>query len=248
MHRLILLRHGQSTWNQENRFTGWVDVPLSEQGQAEATAAGKLLAAEGFTFDVAYTSLLKRAIKTLWTSLEELDLMWIPVHRSWRLNERMYGALQGLNKADTAAKYGDDQVKIWRRSYSTPPPEMPKDDPSYPGTDPRYAELSPDQIPQSECLKDTVERFLPYWEETIAPAIRSGKKVIIAAHGNSLRALVKHLDGISDEDIVGLNIPTGVPLLYELDDDLKPISSRYLGDPEAAKKAAEAVANQGKSG
>lgn len=247
MHRIVLLRHGQSTWNRENRFTGWVDVPLSDQGREEARAAGKLLKEEGFEFDVAFTSYLKRAIKTLWITLEELDQMWVPVHRHWRLNERMYGALQGLNKAETAEKHGDSQVKIWRRSYATPPPEIGMDDPGYPGNERRYSELTQDQLPRSECLKDTVERFLPYWNETIVPQIRSGKRVIIAAHGNSLRALVKHLDGIGDEDIVGVNIPTGVPLLYELDDDLKPLNSRYLGDPEAAKKAAEAVANQGKA-
>lgn len=244
MHKLVLLRHGESQWNKENRFTGWVDVPLSEKGIEEARAAAQMIAAEGLTFDVAYTSVLKRAIKTLWIVLEELDRMWIPVTESWRVNERMYGALQGLDKAETVAQHGEAQVKIWRRSYDTPPPAMREDDPRWPGKDPRYASLRKDEIPASESLKDTVARFLPFWESDIAPAIRGGKRVIIAAHGNSLRALVKHLDGISDPEIVELNIPTGVPLLYELDANLKPISRRYLGDEAAAKAKAEAVANQ----
>lgn len=246
MHTLVLLRHGESQWNQENRFTGWVDVPLSEKGVVEAKRAGELLKAEGLRFDLAHTSVLKRAIKTLWLALEELDQMWIPVYRSWRINERMYGALQGLNKAETAERHGAEQVKVWRRSYDTPPPAMEQSDPSWPGKDPRYADLDPKDIPATECLKDTVERFLPYWEGTIAPQIRAGKRVLIAAHGNSLRALVKHLEGISDEAIVELNIPTGIPRVYELDADLKPISSRYLGDAEAAERAAAAVANQAK--
>jgi 2,3-bisphosphoglycerate-dependent phosphoglycerate mutase len=248
MYKLVLIRHGESQWNKDNRFTGWVDVPLSETGLQEAQQGASLLKAEGLTFDVAYTSVLKRAIKTLWIVLEELDLMWIPVHRSWRINERMYGALQGLNKAETAALHGEEQVKVWRRSYDIPPPAMSKQDPAWPGHDPRYKGLEPEDVPSTECLKDTVERFLPYWESEIAPAIRNGKRVLIAAHGNSLRALVKHLDNISDDQIVELNIPTGIPLLYELDANLKPISKRYLGDPEAAQKAAEAVAKQGKSG
>jgi 2,3-bisphosphoglycerate-dependent phosphoglycerate mutase len=248
MTKLVLLRHGESIWNKENLFTGWYDVDLSEQGKVEAKRAGELLKAEGFTFDVAYTSVLKRAIRTCWMALDELDLLWIPVDRSWRLNERHYGALQGLNKAQTAAKYGDEQVLIWRRSYDVPPPPLDESDPRYPGTDPRYAALSKDEIPRTECLKDTVARFLPYWHETIAPAVRDGKKVLIAAHGNSLRALVKYLDGISDEDIVGLNIPTGVPLVYELDSDLKPIKNYYLGDPEEAARKAAAVAAQAKGG
>ncbi len=247
MKTLVLLRHGQSQWNQENRFTGWVDVPLSEQGVLEARAAGQLMKAEGFAFDVAFTSVLKRAIKTLWLALEEMDQMWIPVIRDWRLNERHYGALQGLDKAETAARHGDDQVKIWRRSYSTPPPALDETSEHWPGHDPRYADLHADQIPVGECLEDTVERFMPAWEEHIAPALRDGRRVLIAAHGNSLRALVKFLDGISDEDILGLNIPTGVPLAYELDDDLEKVSSRYLGDPDAIAAAAEAVANQGKA-
>jgi len=246
MTKLVLLRHGESIWNKENLFTGWYDVDLSEQGKVEAKRAGELLKAEGFTFDVAYTSVLKRAIRTAWMALDELDLLWIPVARSWRLNERHYGALQGLNKAQTAAKYGDEQVLIWRRSYDVPPPPLEESDPRYPGTDPRYAALSKDEVPRTECLKDTVARFLPYWHETIAPAVREGKKVLIAAHGNSLRALVKYLDGISDEDIVGLNIPTGVPLVYELDSDLKPIKNYYLGDPEEAARKAAAVAAQAK--
>lgn len=246
MYTLVLLRHGESQWNQENRFTGWVDVPLSEKGIIEAKRAGELMKAEGLRFDVAYTSVLKRAIKTLWLALEELDQMWIPVHRSWRINERMYGALQGLNKAETAERHGAEQVKVWRRSYDTPPPAMEQSDPNWPGKDPRYADLDPKDIPATECLKDTVERFLPYWEGTIAPQIRAGKRVLIAAHGNSLRALVKHLEGISDEAIVELNIPTGIPRVYELDANLKPISSRYLGDAEAAERAAAAVANQAK--
>jgi 2,3-bisphosphoglycerate-dependent phosphoglycerate mutase len=245
MHTLVLLRHGESTWNKENRFTGWVDVDLSEKGLAEARAAGQLLKAHGFTFDRAFSSVLKRAIRTLWIVQDEMDLLWLPVERSWRLNERHYGALQGLNKAETAAKHGEAQVKIWRRSYDIPPPALTLDDPQYPGKDRRYAGLAPADLPLTECLKDTVDRFLPYWHETIAPAIRAGNRVIIAAHGNSLRALVKYLDGISDEDIVELNIPTGMPLVYELDANLRKVSSRYL-DEEAAKKAAEAVANQAK--
>ena len=247
MIKLVLLRHGESIWNKENLFTGWTDVDLSEQGKAEANQAGELLKAEGFTFDVAFTSVLKRAIRTLWIALDALDLIWIPVEHSWRLNERHYGALQGLNKAQTAAKYGDEQVLVWRRSYDEPPPPLEKSDPRYPGTDPRYRGLSPSEIPLTECLKDTVARFLPYWHQTIVPAIKSGKKVIIAAHGNSLRALVKHLDQMSDHDIVGLNIPTGVPLVYELDQELEPLRHYYLGDPEAVARAAAAVANQGKA-
>src|SRR5262245_42766791 len=229
MFRLVLLRHGESTWNQENRFTGWTDVDLTEKGRAEAREAGRLMAAEKFEFDVAYTSLLKRAIRTLWIALDEMDALWLPVSRSWRLNERMYGGLQGLNKAETAAKHGDDQVKIWRRSYDVAPPPLDRESPYWPGRDPRYRDLSPAEIPATECLKDTVERFLPYWESDIAPALREGKRVLIAAHGNSLRALVKHLENISDQDIIELNIPTGVPLYYELDDSLKPLAAgRYL--------------------
>jgi 2,3-bisphosphoglycerate-dependent phosphoglycerate mutase len=245
MHTLVLLRHGESTWNKENRFTGWVDVDLSDKGLTEARAAGQLLKAHGFTFDRAFSSVLKRAIRTLWIVQDEMDLLWLPVERSWRLNERHYGALQGLNKAETAAKHGEAQVKIWRRSYDIPPPALTLDDPQYPGKDRRYAGLTPADLPLTECLKDTVDRFLPYWHETIAPAIRAGNRVIIAAHGNSLRALVKYLDGISDEDIVELNIPTGMPLVYELDANLRKVSSRYL-DEDAARKAAEAVANQAK--
>ena len=248
MTKLVLLRHGQSQWTLENRFTGWVDVPLSAQGEQEAKTAGRLLREEGLQFDVAYTSLLKRAIKTLWIALEELDLMWIPVHRDWRVNERMYGALQGLNKAETAARHGEEQVLVWRRSYDVPPPPMAADDAGWPGKDPRYAGLKPSELPASESLKDTVNRFLPYFESEIAPSIRRGQRVLIAAHGNSLRALIKHLDGVSDTDIVGLNIPTGVPLVYDLDDQLRPTApGRYLGDAEAVKRAAEAVAKQGKA-
>jgi 2,3-bisphosphoglycerate-dependent phosphoglycerate mutase len=245
MHKLVLLRHGQSQWNLDNRFTGWVDVPLSELGVEEAKNAGKLLKEAGLRFDVAYTSVLKRAIKTLWIVLEELDLMWIPVVRTWRVNERMYGALQGLNKAETVAQHGEEKVKIWRRSYDVPPPALDEANEYWPGKDPRYAKLAKNDVPKTECLKDTVNRFLPFWESDIAPAIRRGERVIIAAHGNSLRALVKHLDGVSDADIVELNIPTGIPLVYELDANLKPIKPRYyLGDPEAAEKAAQAVAAQ----
>lgn len=247
MKKLVLLRHGESSWNKENRFTGWTDVDLSEKGRQEAKAAGETLKKEGFVFDVAYTSVLKRAIRTLWTTLDIMDLMWIPVYNSWRLNERHYGALQGLNKSETAAKYGDDQVLVWRRSYDVPPPALETKDPRYPGSDPRYATLTPKELPLTECLKDTVARFLPYWHETIAPAVLSGKRVIIAAHGNSLRALVKYLDNVSDEEIIGLNIPTGLPLVYELDDNLKPIKHYYLGDPAEVKKAMEAVAAQGKA-
>jgi 2,3-bisphosphoglycerate-dependent phosphoglycerate mutase len=247
MHKLVLLRHGQSQWNLDNRFTGWVDVPLSELGKQEAEHAGKLLKAEGFQFDVAYTSVLKRAIKTLWIVLEELDQMWVPVYRSWRVNERMYGALSGLNKAETAAQHGEEQVKIWRRSYDIPPPPIDEDSEYFPGKDPRYKKLRASEIPRTECLKDTVNRFLPYWEAEIAPAIRRGERVLITGHGNSLRALVKHLENVSEEDIVELNIPTGIPLVYELDDKLKPIKPRYyLGDAEAAARAAAAVANQSK--
>lgn len=244
MIRLVLLRHGESTWNKENRFTGWTDVGLSEQGVQEAIAAGRILTTEGYTFDVAYTSVLKRAIKTLWLALEEMDLMWIPVHLSWRLNERHYGALQGLNKAETAERHGLEQTRLWRRSYDIRPPALTAEDPRYPGRDPRYASLTPDELPLTECLKDTVERFLPYWHREIAPAVRAGRRVLIAAHGNSLRALAKYLDGISDEEIVGLNIPTGIPLVYELDDALRPIRHDYLGDPDAVKHATQTVAGQ----
>jgi len=247
MYKLVLLRHGESTWNRENRFTGWTDVDLSDAGREEAAAAGALLAEGGYTFDVAYTSVLKRAIRTLFIVLDRLDLLWIPVHKSWRLNERHYGALQGLNKAETAAKHGEEQTKIWRRSYDVPPPPLTPDDPRHPSHDPRYRNLSPSELPATECLKDTVARFMPLWNDEIAPAIRRGERVIIAAHGNSLRALVKYLDGISDQDIVELNIPTGIPLVYELDENLKPIRSYYLGDPEAAKRAAEKVAAQAKA-
>jgi len=225
MYKLVLLRHGESDWNKQNRFTGWTDIDLSEKGIAEATEAGKVLKEKGYTFDIAYTSVLKRAIRTLWITLDQMDLMWIPVYRSWRLNERHYGALQGLNKAETAAKFGEDQVLIWRRAYAIAPPPLEKDDERLPGKDPRYADLSERELPLTECLKDTVERFLPYWHETIAPTVKSGKRVLIAAHGNSLRALVKYLDNISDEEIVGLNIPTGMPLVYELDNNLRPIKS-----------------------
>jgi 2,3-bisphosphoglycerate-dependent phosphoglycerate mutase len=244
MKKLVLVRHGESTWNKENRFTGWTDVDLSEKGVEEAIAGGRALRDEGYLFDVAYTSVLKRAIKTLWIVLEQLDRMWIPVHNTWRLNERHYGALQGLNKAETAARHGMEQTNLWRRSYDVPPPALTPDDPRHPSHDPRYAGLAPSDLPLTECLKDTVARFLPFWHETIAPAVKSGQRVLVAAHGNSLRALVKYLDNIPDADIVGLNIPTGIPLVYELADDLKPIRSYYLGDPEAVKKAAEAVAAQ----
>lgn len=244
MHKLVLLRHGESVWNKENRFTGWTDVDLSDTGREEARRAGQLLRAEGYTFDVAYTSVLKRAIRTLWIVLDEMDLMWLPVHNHWRLNERHYGALQGLNKAETAARHGEAQVKLWRRSYDVRPPALTRDDPQFPGHDRRYAHVPPDELPLTECLKDTVERFLPLWHETIAPAVRRGQRVLITAHGNSLRALVKYLDTISDADIVDLNIPTGIPLVYELDEDLRPIRSQYLGDPEEAKAAAARVAAQ----
>jgi 2,3-bisphosphoglycerate-dependent phosphoglycerate mutase len=244
MIRLVLLRHGESTWNRENRFTGWTDVDLSDRGREEARSAGTLLKDGGYTFDLAFTSVLKRAIRTLWTALDELDLLWIPVTKDWRLNERHYGALQGLNKAETAAKHGDAQIKIWRRSYDIPPPPLTKDDERHPSRDPRYAGLDPGLLPLTESLKDTVERFLPYWHATIAPSIRAGKRVIIAAHGNSLRALVKYLDNVSEADIVELNIPTGIPLVYELNDDLTPIRHYYLGDPAAAKAAAARVAAQ----
>lgn len=245
MHKVVLLRHGESTWNKENRFTGWKDVDLSDKGTAEAQEAGRLMKEAGFVFDLAFTSVLKRAIKTLNIALEEMDQLWLPVIKHWRLNERHYGALQGLNKAETAAKHGEAQVKIWRRSYDIPPPPLTPDDERWSGRDPRYKALAPSEIPASESLKDTVARFLPYWHETIAPAISSGTRVLIAAHGNSLRALVKYLDNVSEADIVGLNIPTGIPLVYELDDRLQPLRHYYLGDPEAAAKAAAAVANQG---
>jgi 2,3-bisphosphoglycerate-dependent phosphoglycerate mutase len=248
MKKLVLLRHGESTWNRENRFTGWTDVDLSEKGILEARRAGRVLKDEGYGFDVAYTSVLKRAIRTLWLALDEMDLMWIPVHNSWRLNERHYGALQGLNKSEMAEKYGEEQVHVWRRSYDIRPPELEKADSRWPGKDPRYRELEESEIPTTECLKDTVARFMPYWNETIAPAIRSGKRVIIAAHGNSLRALVKYLDGVSEQEITGLNIPTGMPLAYELGGDLRPLKKYYLGDPEEVRKAMEKVANQGKAG
>ncbi len=244
MKKLVLLRHGESTWNKENRFTGWTDVGLSEKGIEEAIQAGRVLSREGYVFDVAYTSVLKRAIKTLWICLEEMDLMWIPVHNHWRLNERHYGALQGLNKAETAERHGMEQVHIWRRSYDIRPPALTPNDPRYPGSDPRYAHLRPEELPLTECLKDTVERFLPYWHEIIAPTVKEGRQVLISAHGNSLRALVKYLDHIPEDKILDLNIPTGIPLVYELNDDLTAIRSYYLGDPEAVKRATQAVANQ----
>jgi 2,3-bisphosphoglycerate-dependent phosphoglycerate mutase len=244
---LVLLRHGESTWNKENRFTGWTDVGLTPKGIAEGTHAGVLLREQNLTFDVAYTSVLQRAIKTLWLTLDALDQVWVPVIGDWRLNERHYGALQGLNKAETAAKFGDAQMEIWRRSYDVPPPLVDPDDERHPRHDPRYASLPPGSLPRGESLKDTVARFLPYWTGTIAPAIRAGRRVLITAHGNSLRALMKHLDGISDQDIVGVNIPTGIPLIYELNDALQPLRHYYLGDPQAAARAAAAVAAQGKA-
>jgi 2,3-bisphosphoglycerate-dependent phosphoglycerate mutase len=247
MHKLVLIRHGESTWNLENRFTGWTDVELTPLGVQQAQQSGRLLKTEGYEFDIAYTSVLKRAIWTLWHALEQMDRTWLPVRNDWRLNERHYGALQGLNKAETAKKFGDEQVLVWRRSYDTPPPALEPGDPRSERGDLRYAALQPEQIPLTECLKDTVARVLPFWNDTIAPAMRSGQRVLISAHGNSIRALVKYLDGISDADIVGLNIPNGIPLVYELDAQLKPIKSYYLGDAEAAAKAAAAVANQGKA-
>jgi 2,3-bisphosphoglycerate-dependent phosphoglycerate mutase len=247
MKKIVLLRHGESTWNQENRFTGWTDVDLTPQGIQEAQSAGRLLREQGFAFDIAYTSVLKRAIRTLWIVLDEMDQMWIPIQHTWRLNERHYGALQGLNKAETAAQYGDEQVLIWRRSYDVRPPALTVDDTRYAGADPRYKNLSDNDIPVTECLKDTVARFLPYWNTTIAPQVQAGKSVIIAAHGNSLRALVKYLDNISDEDILNCNIPTGVPLVYELDDNLKPIKNYYLGNLAEIQEAMQTVANQGRS-
>ncbi len=247
MYKIVLVRHGQSTWNLENRFTGWTDVDLTDLGREEARKAGELLKAEGFEFDVAYTSVLKRAIRTLAFILDELDRLWIPVHKSWRLNERHYGALQGLNKAETAQKYGDEQVHVWRRSYDTPPPALEPTDERSASLDPRYADLPREDVPETECLKDTVARFLPYWNEEIAPAVKSGKNVIVVAHGNTIRALVKYLDNVSEEAIAELNIPTGIPLVYELDADLNAIKSYYLGDAEAAAAAAAAVANQAKS-
>jgi len=245
MHKIVLLRHGESQWNRENRFTGWTDVDLSEKGVEEAHAAGQLLRDGGYDFDLTYTSVLKRAIRTLWITLDELDRMWLPVVREWRLNERHYGALQGLNKAETAEKFGEEQVHIWRRSYAVPPPELTGDDPRHPRNDRRYVALTPDQLPATECLRDTVLRCVPFWERTIAPEVQRGRRILIVAHGNSLRALVKYLDQMGDEEIVGLNIPTGIPLVYELDDDLKPLRHFYLGDPEAAARAAAAVAAQG---
>jgi 2,3-bisphosphoglycerate-dependent phosphoglycerate mutase len=244
MHTLVLLRHGESTWNKENRFTGWTDVDLSDAGREEALKAGRLLKDDGYAFDVAYTSVLKRAIRTLWIALDELDLMWIPVAKHWRLNERHYGALQGLNKAETAAKHGDEQIKIWRRSYDIPPPPIELDDWRHPSRDPRYVGLNPNELPRAESLKDTVARFLPYWHDTIAPSIAAGRRVVIVAHGNSLRALVKYLDRVSESKIVELNIPTAIPLVYELDDALEPIRHYYLGDPAAAAAAALRVAAQ----
>jgi len=247
MHKVVLLRHGESIWNKENLFTGWTDVDLSEKGRAEAAEAGGVLKQQGYGFDVAYTSVLKRAIRTLWMTLDEMDLMWIPVIRDWRLNERHYGALQGLNKSQTAAQYGEDQVKIWRRSYDIRPPALEESDPRYPGHDPRYQDLTKSQLPLTECLKDTVARFLPCWNEVIAPDVRSGRRVLITAHGNSLRALIKYLDNVPDTEIPELNVPTGMPLVYELNDNLKPSNRYYLGDPEKVKAAMEAVAKQGKA-
>ena len=248
MHKLVLIRHGESTWNLENRFTGWTDVPLTPRGEEQARQAGQLLREAGFDFDVAYTSVLKRAVWTLWHALDAMDRTWLPVVHDWRLNERHYGALQGLNKADMARQYGEEQVLVWRRSYDTPPPALTRGDPRGQHGDIRYARLSPEQIPLTECLKDTVERVMPFWNETVAPAIRSGRRIVIAAHGNSIRALVKYLDGIADADIVGVNIPNGIPLVYELDAELKPIRSAYLGDADAVAKSVAAVANQGKQG
>jgi 2,3-bisphosphoglycerate-dependent phosphoglycerate mutase len=248
MHTLVLLRHGESTWNKENRFTGWTDVDLTDKGRDEAQESGRLMAAEGFAFDVAHTSVLKRAIRTLWIALDEMDLLWVPVHRSWRLNERHYGGLQGLNKAETAAKHGDAQVKIWRRSYDIPPPPLAAEDERHPSRDRRYADLTTGELPLTESLKDTVARFLPYWHESIAPDVKAGKQVLIAAHGNSLRALVKYLDNVPEQEIVELNIPTGIPLVYHLDESLTPIKKYYLGDQEAAARKAQAVANQAKGG
>lgn len=248
MKKIVLLRHGESIWNKENRFTGWTDVDLSPKGIEEARESGRMLKEAGFSFDLAYGSVLKRAIRTMWIALDELDLMWIPQQLSWRLNERHYGSLQGLNKAETAAKYGDDQVLTWRRSYDIPPPELKRDDPRHPGNDPRYRDMDARELPLTECLKDTVARFMPYWNDVIAPQVRSGKRVILVAHGNTLRALVKYLDNVSESAIVALNIPTGIPLVYELDDSLKPITSYYLGDQEKAKQAAAAVAAQAKGG
>lgn len=248
MKKIVLLRHGESIWNKENRFTGWTDVDLSPKGIDEARESGRLLKEAGFRFDLAFGSVLKRAIRTMWIALDELDLMWIPQQLSWRLNERHYGSLQGLNKAETAAKYGDDQVLTWRRSYDIPPPELAREDPRYPGNDPRYRDTDASDLPLTECLKDTVARFMPYWNDVIAPQVRSGKRVIVVAHGNTLRALVKYLDNVSESDIVALNIPTGIPLVYELDDGLKPITSYYLGDQEKARQAAAAVAAQAKGG
>lgn len=247
MYKLVLIRHGESTWNLENRFTGWTDVDLTPTGVEQAKNAGRLLKAEGYQFDVAYTSVLKRAIRTLFLALDEMDATWLPVVKNWRLNERHYGALQGLNKTDMAKQYGDEQVLVWRRSYDTPPPELEANDPRCERSDPRYSRFEPNPAPLTECLKDTVARVVPFWNEALAPAIKSGKRIVIAAHGNSIRALVKYLDGISDQDIVGLNIPNGIPLVYELDENLKPIRHYYLGDPEAAAKAAAAVATQGKA-
>ncbi len=247
MNKIVLLRHGESVWNRENRFTGWTDVDLTDRGQDEARRAGQLFRDEGYVFDVAHTSVLKRAIKTLWIALEEMDLMWIPIHHSWRLNERHYGALQGLNKAETAARFGEEQVLAWRRSYDVPPPALEPGDSRSPAGDPRYRALGSGQVPATECLKDTVERFLPYWHETIAPAVKAGRRVVIAAHGNSLRALVKYLDNLTNEAVVQLNIPTGIPLVYELDGDLKPLRHYYLGDPSMVEAATQAVANQGKA-
>ncbi len=246
MYKIVLLRHGESLWNQENRFTGWTDIDITEKGRQEAIYAGQTLKRQGYTFNIAFTSVLKRAIRTLWIVLDEMDLVWIPTHRLWRLNERHYGALQGLNKAETAQKHGEQQVKLWRRSYDIPPPALDKTDPRYPGNDPRYQDLAPDETPTTESLKDTVDRFLPAWNDVIAPTVLQGKQVIIVAHGNSLRALVKYLDKLTDEEVIGLNIPTGMPLIYELDAQLKPITHYYLGDEERVQKAMENVANQAK--
>jgi len=247
MHKLVLIRHGESTWNLENRFTGWTDVDLTPTGVSQAISAGKLLRDEGWDFDIAYTSVLKRAIHTLWHALDQMDRTWLPVEKDWRLNERHYGALQGLNKSDMARQYGDEQVLVWRRSYDTPPPALEPSDPRSERSDRRYAGLQPDQVPLAECLKDTVDRVMPFWNDTLAPAIQSGQRVLVSAHGNSIRALVKYLDGISEQDIVGLNIPNGIPLVYELDAELKPLKRYYLGDAEAAARAAAAVASQGKA-